>query len=86
MKCPHCDKELQGYQCPECKAMTPEGAKYCMECGSSLMHKKEDIIEDDNGFELEDRIPCPDGTCIGILIDGKCTDCGNVFGDKAKPK
>lgn len=79
MKCPHCDKEIPGSQCPQCAAITPEGSNYCIECGVSLRRKVEDIIEDDNGFDFEDRILCPDGTCTGILVEGRCTECGKLF-------
>jgi Fe2+ or Zn2+ uptake regulation protein len=65
--------------------MSPESAKYCMECGFSLEQKAGNIIEDDdtmedeNGFDLETRILCPDGTCTGILAMGRCTECGKAF-------
>jgi len=85
MKCPHCEKEIPGSPCPECGTMTLEEANYCMKCGSSLGQDVDDIIEDDNGFDLEERVLCPDGTCTGIMINGKCTECGKVFGDKKKP-
>ena len=82
MKCPHCDKEIPGFPCPQCTAISPAGAKYCMQCGSSLGEKEEDFIEDDNGFDFQNRILCPDGACTGIIIDGKCTECGKSFGNK----
>ncbi len=82
MKCPHCDKEIPGPKCPQCGAITPEGSNYCMECGVSLGQKAEDIIEDANGFDFEDRMLCPDGTCTGILVEGRCTECEKVFDQK----
>ena len=85
MKCPHCEKEIPGSTCPECGTMNLEEANYCMKCGSSLEQDVGDIIEDDNGFDLEDRVLCPDGTCTGIMINAKCTGCGKVSKDKKKP-
>lgn len=82
MKCPHCDNELPGSPCQDCGATIPDGAKYCMDCGFSLEPKTEDpsvrasMDEDENGFDPEDRVLCPDGTCTGIILDGKCTECG----------
>ena len=46
-----------------------------MECGVSLVEEAEDTFEDDNGFDLGDRILCPDGTCTGIIVDGRCSEC-----------
>ena len=81
MKCPHCEEEIPGSPCPDCGATAPDGANYCMECGCSLGREGADSPEDENGFDLEDRVLCPDGTCTGIIVDGKCTDCGKAPGE-----
>jgi hypothetical protein len=47
-----------------------------MECGCALETKSPDFKEEDGGFDLENRVLCPDGTCTGIIIDGKCIECG----------
>jgi hypothetical protein len=78
MKCPHCEKEIPGSSCPECGEVTPEGASYCMACGSRLPQEVPDASEGDNEFDLENRVLCPDGTCTGIIIQGKCTECGKT--------
>ena len=49
-----------------------------MECGVSLVEEVEDTFEDDNGFDLGDRVLCPDGTCTGIIVDGRCSECGRT--------
>ena len=49
-----------------------------MECGVSLVEEVEDTFEDDNGFDLGDRVLCPDGTCTGIIVDGRCSECGKT--------
>ena len=79
MRCPHCDEEIQGPNCPQCGAMMPEGANYCMDCGSLLEEKTEEGFvedDDDNDPDFDNRILCPDGTCTGIIVDGKCVECG----------
>ena len=80
MKCPHCEKDIDGISCSQCNAANPEIANYCMECGALLRGEKEKIVEDENGFDFEDRVLCSDGTCTGIIIDGKCSECGKVPG------
>ncbi len=76
MKCPYCGKDIPGPVCPGCGAASPEGAKFCMMCGSSLDEIREDVHEDNSEFDPDSRILCPDGTCTGIIVDGKCTECG----------
>jgi hypothetical protein len=50
-----------------------------MHCGTHLKEEIESTPEQDGGFDLESRILCPDGTCTGILINGKCTECGVAY-------
>jgi hypothetical protein len=50
-----------------------------MNCGSKLKERSEEVIVDDIGFDPETRILCPDGTCTGIIIDGRCIECGKPF-------
>lgn len=79
MKCPHCDQELPAVPCPACGAGNPESARFCMECGRPL-HEQEAPDEadeaDEASFDLDDRVLCSDGTCTGIIVDGRCTECG----------
>ncbi len=79
MKCPHCQREISGKKCSQCGAEVPSESRYCMECGTGLEEEIEDVIDSDDGVDLEDRILCPDGTCTGIIIDRKCTECGKPF-------
>ena len=86
MKCPHCEKDITGNQCHHCSSENPEEARYCMKCGSILgldADEQEEIEQEDFGSEegdddldLENRVLCPDGSCTGIIVKGKCTDCG----------
>jgi uncharacterized membrane protein YvbJ len=89
VKCPHCEKEIPGTTCPDCGVVNPEEAKFCMECGVSLRENAEEDAEEttfeaENGFDLDDRILCPDGTCTGIIVDGKCTECGKTLEEAKK--
>ena len=81
MRCPHCDEEIHGPVCPQCEVTVPEGAKFCMECGTAIKDKVESVKDDDNDsdFDLDDRVLCPDGTCTGIIVDGKCVECGITY-------
>lgn len=85
MECPHCHQEIPGLACPECGAVVPAASRFCMECGATLNFESPEVAADDNdGFSLEDRILCPDGTCTGIIIDGKCIECGKKYPGKKK--
>jgi hypothetical protein len=92
MKCPHCDKEIGGATCPHCSRENPEEAKYCMYCGSVLGLEKVpeepahvdqtvDQTDDDEDLDFDNRILCPDGACTGIIVDGRCTECGRRYPD-----
>ena len=84
MKCPYCEKDLPGVLCEACGSTTPEGGDFCMACGASLSEEMNGVGVDDSGFELDDRIPCSDGNCIGIIVDGRCTECGKKSKSKKK--
>ncbi len=78
MKCPYCEKELQGATCRECGMVSPDGANFCMECGARISVPGVEAVTDTQDFDLEERVLCPDGNCTGIIIDGKCTECGKA--------
>jgi len=89
MKCPYCDKEILGITCPECGGSIPEDSHYCLYCGAELHSTTtgEDDTKSAGGadsIDFQDRIPCPDGNCIGIIIDGKCNICGKWYKGKKK--
>jgi len=89
MKCPHCEKELSDSLCPECGEGVFEGANYCMKCGAPLAEglahvaEGDGFLDDSDEFDLENRVLCPDGSCTGIIVGGKCTECGRAPGDVA---
>jgi hypothetical protein len=84
MKCPNCSQEITGIVCPDCQEQNPEAARYCMMCGAPLLRGAGDDAEAEE-FDLDDRILCPDGTCTGIIVDGKCTECGKAYNPLAEP-
>jgi len=51
-----------------------------MNCGAELERQAERVVsEEEDSVDLDDRVLCPDGTCTGIIIDGRCTECGKPF-------
>jgi hypothetical protein len=54
-----------------------------MECGTTLRQAESEnnpVEVDEEELDFENRILCPDGTCTGIIVDGKCTECGKEGG------
>jgi hypothetical protein len=89
MRCPHCGKEIPGMTCPECGRVIPEESDYCLYCGVrledvSLSEDRGSTAGEDDDFNLADRIPCSDGNCIGIIINGRCNVCGKPYKGKKK--
>jgi hypothetical protein len=82
MECPHCSKEIPGTPCPHCQSLNPDHANYCMMCGAHVNKEPPVAEEGGSAYDLEERILCPDGTCTGIIENGRCTECGTVSGEK----
>ena len=86
MKCPHCEEEIPGTPCPGCGEMVyDEDANYCMACGIPLKESVQPVSRDESLFDddeedidFDSRELCPDGTCTGIIIDGRCSECGKA--------
>jgi hypothetical protein len=47
-----------------------------MFCGTLITQDSAEEENEPDGLDLEERVLCPDGTCTGIIVDGKCTECG----------
>ena len=41
-------------------------------------------MDEDDELDLENRVLCPDGTCTGIVVGGRCTVCGRSPADAEK--
>jgi len=78
MECPHCHEEIPGKACPECGITTPIESQYCMQCGAYLDEDEAGTSDSEAGDDFDDRVLCPDGTCTGIIVDGKCSECGKA--------
>jgi hypothetical protein len=42
----------------------------------------EDVVhgaDEEDEFSFESRVPCSDGNCIGIIINGQCNICGQLY-------
>jgi uncharacterized Zn finger protein (UPF0148 family) len=42
----------------------------------------EDVVhgtDEEDEFGFESRVPCSDGNCIGIIINGRCNICGKLY-------
>jgi len=78
MECPHCHQKISGKECTSCGKEIPADSIYCMKCGAELQFEGA-AGQDEDEFDPENRILCSDGSCTGIIIDGKCIECGKPF-------
>ncbi len=95
MKCPHCEEEIPGSPCPKCGEIVFDDANYCSACGVPLKESVPpayqgknffDSNDDDEDIDFDNRVLCPDGSCTGIMVDGRCTECGRAEGDEGPLK
>ena len=77
MECPHCHEEIPGKNCPHCESLVPLESVYCLKCGAQFNEgETEDSVGQEDEFDFESRVLCSDGTCTGIIVGGKCVECG----------
>ena len=76
MECPHCHEEIVGMACPDCGVNIPKDSRFCMACGTLITEADADQENEHDEMDLDERILCSDGTCTGIIVDGKCSECG----------
>jgi len=79
MQCPHCHQTIPTMVCAACGSNTPVEGLYCMDCGAKLKERSKEVVQDYGDFDPENRVLCPDGTCKGIIINGRCIECGKPF-------
>ena len=76
MECPHCHENIVGMTCPDCGVNIPLESRFCMSCGTLITEDSSSEEDGPDELDLDERILCSDGTCTGIIVDGKCTECG----------
>jgi DNA-directed RNA polymerase subunit RPC12/RpoP len=54
-----------------------------MTCGASFKAEAGGASDAEEGLDLDSRILCPDGNCTGIILDGKCSECGKPLPESA---
>ena len=69
--------------CPECGTQVPGESRYCMTCGALFKSETGSVSDAEEGLDLDSRVLCPDGNCTGIIIDGKCSECGKPYSGSA---
>ena len=74
MRCPNCDFEMGGVICEGCGEETPQGSLFCYKCGAEIE------VDQGGSSDLENRIPCSDETCTGVINEnGVCGFCGKPY-------
>ncbi len=77
MKCPHCGEPVSSISCQTCGEEIPEKSLFCLWCGNP-------VEEGGSQVDHSERVPCPDGTCIGTLNEkGVCNICGKPYAGNA---
>jgi hypothetical protein len=81
MICEKCAGEIGTVICKNCNQEILKLGAYCYQCGNRFeidMREKEE-----SDFDLESRILCSDGTCIGVVENGFCKLCGKPYEPEA---
>ncbi len=77
MICEKCAGEIVTVICKNCNREILKLGLYCYICGSKF---EIDVREkEESDFDLESRILCSDGTCIGVVENGFCKLCGKPY-------
>lgn len=81
LNCEKCGHEIETLDCGNCGGKNPTDAQYCCYCGKPFQDKvsgkKEKKDKKGDPYDIENRVLCPDGSCIGIINEkGVCTECG----------
>ncbi|MEW5725704.1 MAG: hypothetical protein AB1896_21520 [Thermodesulfobacteriota bacterium] len=78
--CEVCGHQHESTVCSHCQADNPAEARFCCRCGKPMVEaagKAEKKKAKSDPYDLENRVLCADGACIGIIDEnGRCTECG----------
>jgi len=77
MICEKCAGDIETIFCDNCNKEILKLGSYCYVCGSKFEKGREETEE--SGIDLEHRILCSDGTCIGVVENGFCKLCGKPY-------
>jgi len=77
MICEKCGREIESIICKHCKMDILRLGPFCYFCGNRL--EEINIESEDVEVDLENRILCSDGTCIGVVENGVCKLCGKPY-------
>jgi len=77
MICEKCAGEIETILCRNCNEEVIKLGSYCYLCGNKFDEYIEDV--EGSGIDLENRILCSDGTCIGTVENGVCKLCGKPY-------
>jgi len=76
MKCSHCGEPLPSVSCRGCGEEIPDRSLFCCWCGKA--------VEKEEPADASERVPCPDGNCIGTLNEkGTCSICRKSYAGSA---
>ncbi len=78
MICEKCAGEVETVLCKSCGGNIVKLGPFCYACGTKFEKEREEA-EEGAGINLEDRILCSDGTCIGVVENGVCKLCGKPY-------
>jgi hypothetical protein len=81
MICEKCAVETEAVLCKNCNEEILKLGSYCYICGSKF--EKDGGETEESDIDLDNRILCSDGTCIGIVENGFCKLCGKPYEPEA---
>ncbi len=77
--CDQCSKEMETAVCPHCAGEIIKMGPFCYLCGKELGPDVKPQ-EEPGEVDLSDRVPCSDGSCVGIINEkGVCGTCGKPY-------